>query len=54
MIVCKYCLQAIESHDGKQRKIEMESDDHRLDDNGFCICEWCGDETEYTELTEIL
>lgn len=53
MIVCRYCLEAIESHEGKQMKKEIECDDIRLDDNGQHVCEWCEELTEYDELIEI-
>lgn len=57
MIVCERCLEAIESHEGKQIKKECEPDDTKVvfgdyDDEGNfvedeygseeCVwCEWC-------------
>ena len=53
MIVCKNCLMAIESHEGKQIKREIEFDDIRLDENGEHVCEWCEDTFADSDLVEI-
>lgn len=49
MIVCKYCLEAIESHEGNQTQRKLNSfDDADFikdgygDDTGeYVYCEWC-------------
>lgn len=43
MIVCKYCLEAIESHEGPQIQKRMDLYDI-CDDNDIVKCEWCDDE----------
>ena len=57
MIVCKHCLQAIESHEGHQiqRKLDSIEDadiikDGYGDDTGeYVYCEWC---EEYVPIDE--
>ena len=53
MIVCKYCLAAIESHEGRQWKKEIEYDDERINDDGQCFCEWCEEYEDSCECVEI-
>lgn len=48
MIVCRYCLEAIESHEGKQWKREVENDDIEE-----ILCEWCDEPTPVEECYEI-
>lgn len=55
MIVCKYCLEAIESHEGSVRKRKLNADDGPLkdgygDETGeYVYCEWC---KEYVPIDE--
>lgn len=58
MIVCRQCLQAIESHEGYQIKRKLNS----IDDEGFVIddgieevihCEWCKEDVPIDEAYEI-
>lgn len=53
MIVCKNCLAAIESHEGRQWKREIEFDDERINDDGECFCEWCEDYVCSSDCVEI-
>lgn len=58
MIVCKHCLQAIESHEGSQIKRKLNSvDDEELiveDDTEECVyCEWCEENVPIDEAYEI-
>lgn len=41
MIVCKNCLMAIESHECRQWKKEIEYDDERINDDDELFCDWC-------------
>ena len=38
MLVCEYCLQAIESHEGKQKHVVIWVDET---DPNESRCEWC-------------
>lgn len=38
MLVCEYCLQAIESHEGKQKHIVIYVDETNAEESR---CEWC-------------
>ncbi len=40
--VCKKCLMAIESHEGKQRTLEIDVE-LELDDTENVVCDWCSD-----------
>ena len=40
--VCKKCLVAIESHEGKQRTLEVDVE-LNLEDSTNIVCDWCGD-----------
>lgn len=53
MLVCSYCLQAIESHEGRQIKRPLEWDDERINDDGEVFCDWCEEYFDYDEITEI-
>lgn len=41
MVVCNHCLMAIESHEGRQWKKEIEYNDERISDDDEIFCEWC-------------
>lgn len=43
MIVCRYCLQAIESHEGNQIKKKLDWYDWNAnsDENDEITCDWC-------------
>ena len=45
MIICEYCIEAIES-----RGERLLVGDFYADDDDELICEWCGDECEESEL----
>lgn len=56
MIVCKYCLEAIESHEGSQTKRKLCADDGDFIKDGYgdetgeyVYCEWC---KEYVPIDE--
>ena len=49
MYVCDYCLQAIESHEGKQRAKAITVDE---DDDEESFCDWC-EESGFDTLYEI-
>ena len=53
MVVCRYCLQAIESHEGRQWKKEIEISDERINDDDEIFCEWCEEFVDYGECVEI-
>ena len=61
MIVCKQCLQAIESHEGHQtqRKLDSTEDadfikDGYGDDTGeYVYCEWCEEYVPIDDAYEI-
>jgi hypothetical protein len=53
MLVCKYCLQAIESHEGHQIKRKLDYCDERQNDDGEIICEWCEERFDVCEIYEI-
>ena len=53
MIVCRYCLEAIESHEGRQWKKEIEWDDERINDDDECFCEWCEEFVDAADCVEI-
>ncbi len=42
LYVCRNCLMAIESHEGKQRVLEIDVE-LDLDDSENVVCDWCGD-----------
>lgn len=50
LCVCEQCLQAIESHEGKQLSAVIWVDE---DDEKGSRCDWCG-ESGFSELYEIL
>ena len=43
MIVCEYCLEAIESHEGHQirKQLDYFELDEICDENEIVTCEWC-------------
>ena len=45
MKVCRYCLEAIESHEGRQAAKTI----YGIDEEDDIVCEWCGeyDDTLY-------
>lgn len=47
MIVCRYCLMAIEPHEGKQK-----SEQHYANEDDGLVCDWCNEtiEDEYYEI----
>ena len=50
MIVCKQCLEVIESHEGPQISVRLHAE-HRWqheDEDGFIKCEWCEEKTDDT------
>ena len=61
MIVCRQCLQAIESHEGHQiqRKLsqledgELIKDGYGDDDGEYVYCEWCEEYVPIDEVYEI-
>lgn len=60
MIVCKYCLMGIESHEGKQHKVRLSWDTTPAElihenENGeeTVTCEWCDEESPLYESFEI-
>ena len=53
MIVCRKCLVAIESHEGRKWKKEIEYNDERINDYDECFCEWCEEYYDYAECVEI-
>lgn len=51
MIVCKYCLEAIESHEGKQIKKELEWEDECIrNEDEEVFCEWCEEYCDESEM----
>lgn len=58
--VCEHCLEAIESHEGRQRVLpldiswDIDDDDKHIDEDGeeFVFCDWC-EEPTYTTIYEI-
>lgn len=58
MIVCKQCLQAIESHEGNQvkRKLNSFDDGELIIEDGIeelVHCEWCEEDVPIDEMYEI-
>lgn len=53
MVVCKHCLQAIEAHEGRQIKKEIEYDDERINDKSEIYCEWCEEYVDSCGCVEI-
>lgn len=53
MLVCEYCLQEIESHDGRQKQRRLDDTDPRINENNECVCEWCGESVDAYEIKEI-
>jgi len=48
--VCRYCLMAIEAHEGKQAAMEIFVDE---DDETESTCEWC-EESGFDTLYELI
>lgn len=58
MIICKQCLQAIESHEGSQivRKLNSTDDEELIIEDGMeelVHCEWCKEDVPIDEAYEI-
>lgn len=53
MIVCKHCLEAIESHEGYQRRVPLIHTEHYDGESEMWKCEWCEEEDLAENMVEI-